>query len=380
MFEKKYDVAVCGAGVAGVSAALASARRGLKTVLIEKTTLTGGLATAGLVLVYLPLCDGAGTQMISGISEELLQTANKYGPCTPNENWRSQGRYRTIFSPASLVLALDELLEQAGVDLWLDTLVIGSEKDGTDRLTSITVANKSGTGRISASVFVDSTGDAELVHLAGIPCRFSENSMTFWAIEHNENAKSENDFDSCSHVAIHADPLENVYTREPLSGKMTTDFILEGRRRYRNLLRKEYEEGSATRKTHYPLTLQTLPPIRRGRSIRGLFTLEPGMHGRAFEDPVGVFGDWRARGRIWQIPYRTLLPEGLRGVVAAGRCISSADDAWEATRVIPVSALTGEIAGTAAALSVKHNCTPHELDYQILKRELLDRGFRLDLP
>ena len=58
MFLKEYDAAVCGGGVAGIAAALASARRGMNTVLIEKTILPGGLATSGLVLVYLPLRDG----------------------------------------------------------------------------------------------------------------------------------------------------------------------------------------------------------------------------------------------------------------------------------------------------------------------------------
>ena len=78
MVRKEYDVVICGGGVAGVAAALAAARRGMKTALIEKTILPGGLATSGLVLVYLPLCDGHGTQMIYGISEELLTVSNKY--------------------------------------------------------------------------------------------------------------------------------------------------------------------------------------------------------------------------------------------------------------------------------------------------------------
>ena len=77
MEKKHYDIAVCGGGIAGVAAALAAARRGMKTVLIEKTILPGGLATSGLVLVYLPLCNTKGTQMIYGIAEELLIASNK---------------------------------------------------------------------------------------------------------------------------------------------------------------------------------------------------------------------------------------------------------------------------------------------------------------
>ena len=379
MFRKEYDTAVCGGGVAGVAAALAAARRGMKTALIEKTILPGGLATSGLVLVYLPLCDGKGTQMIGGISEELMTASNKYGPCEPNPKWRKNGRYMAKFSPGSFVLALDELLENAGVDVWLDSRIIGCTVRN-DRLTEIDVANKSGTVRIGAKVFVDATGDADLCFLAGKPCNYSENSMTFWAIEHNEQEKGGTDLDEFSHVAIHADPLEKVYTTENLSGKMITDFVLEGRRRYRNLLKKEYAEGKSCRKSHYPLTLQTIPPIRKGRCIQGCFTLDTGMEGRSFEDPVGIFGDGRCSGKLWQIPYRALLPEKLNGVIAAGRCISSIGDAWEAARVIPVAAMTGEVAGTAAAMSAARNGTPHDLPYAELAKELKKAGFRLDFP
>ena len=379
MFRKEYDTAVCGGGVAGVAAALAAARRGMKTALIEKTILPGGLATSGLVLVYLPVCDGKGTQMIYGISEELLNASNQYGPCEPNREWRKSGRYMTIFSPGSFVLALDELLENAGVDVWLDSHIIGCTVRN-ERLTEIDVANKSGTVRIGAKVFVDATGDADLCFLAGEPCRFSENSMVLWTIEHNELSHGGNDFDGCSHTAIHADPLEKVYTTENLSGKMVTDFVLEGRRRYRDLLKKEYAEGKSSRKSHYPLTLQTIPPIRKGRCIQGCFTMDTGMESRSFEDSVGILGDWRCPGKLWQIPYRALLPENLKGVIAAGRCISAVGDAWEATRVIPIAAMTGEVAGTAAAMSVARNGTPHDLPYAELADELKKTGFRLEFP
>ena len=71
MSEKQYDVVVCGAGVAGVAAAIAAARSGCKTALIEKQCILGGLATSGLIYVFLPLCDGNGHQVIHGIPEEL---------------------------------------------------------------------------------------------------------------------------------------------------------------------------------------------------------------------------------------------------------------------------------------------------------------------
>ena len=68
-----YDVVVCGGGIAGISAAVAAARTGAKTLLIENSYLLGGLATSGLVAIYLPLCDGEGHQLSFGIAEELLR-------------------------------------------------------------------------------------------------------------------------------------------------------------------------------------------------------------------------------------------------------------------------------------------------------------------
>ena len=74
-----YDVAVCGGGIAGISAALAAAREGKKVILFEKQYMLGGLGTAGLVTIYLPLCDGYGHQVSFGIAEELLKLSVTYG-------------------------------------------------------------------------------------------------------------------------------------------------------------------------------------------------------------------------------------------------------------------------------------------------------------
>ena len=74
-----YDVAVCGGGIGGIAAALAAAREGKKVVLLEKQFLLGGLATAGLITIYLPLCDGRGRQVSFGLAEELLRLSITYG-------------------------------------------------------------------------------------------------------------------------------------------------------------------------------------------------------------------------------------------------------------------------------------------------------------
>lgn len=79
--EVKYrcDVCVCGGGVAGISAALAAARRGADTILLDRGFMLGGLATAGIVTIYLPLCDGRGEQVCYGLAEELFRLSIEHG-------------------------------------------------------------------------------------------------------------------------------------------------------------------------------------------------------------------------------------------------------------------------------------------------------------
>ena len=112
MKNKSYDVVVCGAGVAGIAAAVSAARKGMKTALIEKQCLLGGLATSGLIYIYLPLCDGFGNQIIHGIAEEMLRRSVEYGPFDVPERWGGPAggnpgiagdRYQCCFSPAAFM-------------------------------------------------------------------------------------------------------------------------------------------------------------------------------------------------------------------------------------------------------------------------------------
>ena len=107
--------------------------------------------------------------------------------------------------------------------------------------------------------------------------------------------------------------------------------------------------------------------------------LDDDMYGRHFDDSIGLYADWRKAGYVWETPYRTLLPEKVNGILAAGRCMGAVGDAWETFRVIPAAAMTGEAAGAAAALSVQHNCDPKELDIEILRAELRKNNFKFHL-
>lgn len=74
-----YDVVIAGGGIAGIAAAISAARCNKHVLLIERMYVLGGLATAGLVTIYLPLCDGKGHQVSFGLAEELLKLSISKG-------------------------------------------------------------------------------------------------------------------------------------------------------------------------------------------------------------------------------------------------------------------------------------------------------------
>lgn len=382
MFRKEYDVVVCGGGIAGVAAALASARRGQKTALVEKTIWTGGLATTGLVYIYLPLCDGYGTQVTYGLTEELLLASMKYGPgeipdWRKGRNAAETGRYRVVFSPCSFIVAMDELLTDAGVDVWFDTLICAAQvNDG--RLTGIEVENKSGRGVIGGKCFVDATGDADIAHHAGLQCPVEDNFLACWVMEYQDGTSFRLE-SSVKNITMHADGGWNDPTRgfDGIDGAKVSRFVELGRKKYRERLQQEYASGKYDRKSLFPLMLPAMAQFRKTRCIPGHYTLTDEQDWMSFDDSIGMAADWRKSGFVWEIPYRSLLPRGLKNLVAAGRCSASEKDAWEITRVIPTAALTGEAAGTAAALAAVAGVSPDELPVVKVQDAMRANGNRM---
>jgi 2-polyprenyl-6-methoxyphenol hydroxylase-like FAD-dependent oxidoreductase len=393
-FDRSVDVLVAGGGVAGVAAALAAARAGQRVALVEKTIFFGGLATAGLVNIYLPLCDGNGTQVTFGIAEELLHASIRYGPGDVPASWRQAReapepqRYRTPFAPAAFALALDELLEDAGVELWLDTAVLRPRIEGR-RVTALEVANKSGTGLLRAQCVIDATGDADVAVRAGAPCAQGQNWLSLWALQADRQRANE------AAAKGSAEPLLDMVRLggddsgrgAPASrpwhgttGQDVSEFVLATRR----MLREHYagqqsDLGERGRREVFPLTLPAMAQFRTTRRIEGQTTLTDGGHGEPAPDSIGLVADWRRPGRVWEIPLGALLPREVDGLLAAGRCISAAGDAWQVTRVIPAAALTGQAAGAAAALCAQHDTTPTHLDPSDLQSRLRTLGLPLRL-
>lgn len=147
-----------------------------------------------------------------------------------------------------------------------------------------------------------------------------------------------------------------------------TEFVLAGRRMAKEFVKKK------DKKQYSLLALPGMAQFRTTRRITGFYELTSADVFARFEDSVGCVGDWRKAGPIYEIPYRTLIAPGLKNMLTAGRTIAAKDDAWEVTRVIPVAALTGQAAGTAAALALESGEDVAQIDIQKLQTFLEDTG------
>ena len=377
MKEIYYDVVVCGAGVAGVAAAVAAARKGAKTAIIEKQCLLGGLATSGLIYIYLPLCDGNGKQLAFGLAEEMLKRCVEYGPFDVPEPWggpkggepgcieAKKGRYACCFSPAGFTLTLDKMLAEADVDLWLDTLITDVQKDG-NRIVSVDAVNLSGKVRLNGKGFVDATGCALTAKLAGAKTLSEVNHITPWVMEMASDPSFFH-FTESLHIQDFGKHTKEYAMEPPYDGRKVTEFV----RRSWQILREHYDSFSREeRKQNYPVHLPAMPQLRKIAHIDALYNLTESDVGKHFEHSVGATGNWIHPDPGWEAPYESLVPKDLDGLLAAGRCIGASGYAWEIFRVIPAAALTGEAAGIAAALCARNGLTPKTLPYDLLKKQL----------
>jgi hypothetical protein len=374
-----YDVIVVGGGIAGVSAALAARRSGCRVLLLEKSVVLGGLATLGFIAFYLPLCDGRGKKVTAGIGEELLHLSIKYGYHNLQPQWRdgrgtgATKRYTTIFSPPEFIYALDELMESEGIDLLFDTLFSRPVMSGS-RCEAVVVEHKGGRVAYRAQMFVDATGDADLLFRAGADCTEEKNYLAYWFYKTDlammeKAVGSGNVKDGISLEWRGSFLPDGSYTlgEKDYSGtdvKDITRFVITGRKTLRKEIVKNCEEKGSI------IALPGMAQYRRTRRINGLYCLEEADALRSFDDSIGVTGHWMKPGIVYEIPYRTLVTDKVQNILASGRITASSGDAWEATRVIPPAAVTGQAAGTAAALAIRRKCPVAELPVGELQERL----------
>ena len=174
------DVAVIGGGPSGFAAAVAAARAGARTILVEQGGCAGGMATQGLVGPFMTSYDSKGEEMIiRGLFSELVdRLVERGGAIHPSEiragtaftSWITDGHdHVTPFDPEILKWLMDEMLQEAGVRILYHTTFTEPVLSGTN-IAKVKVNSKSGMEELSAKVFIDCTGDGDLAYRCGVPC------------------------------------------------------------------------------------------------------------------------------------------------------------------------------------------------------------------
>lgn len=383
-----YDTIVAGGGFAGIAAALAAARGGNKVLLLERMFMLGGLGTAGLVTIYLPLCDGRGHQVSFGLAEELLKLSIKNGyECRYPKPWLEGGtlkektakRYQVQYNAAACAVLMEQELLKAGVEILYGTTVCDCVVED-DIITHLIVENKSGRSAYGCGNVIDCTGDADICKLSGEDTAvFSQgNVLAAWYCfcdETGYNLKMLG-FSDIPDEFKAEEQKKNATQQKRYAGleaKEISDMMIDSHASFFN----HYLAGRTISSTHMPTTIASIPQIRMTRRVDGAYTMKRSEANTHFADSVGMFGNWRKQndGEIYELPYSTLYGKKIKNLATAGRSISVDDSLWDLTRVIPVCSLSGEAVGTAAALSQNFG----EVDMETLQTTLRQNGVKLHI-
>lgn len=378
--NEKYDIAVCGGGIAGIASALAGAREGKKVVLFEKQYMLGGLATSGLVTIYLPLCDGYGRQVSFGIAEELLKLSITHGwEDKYPANWldgqgcRSEKdkRYEVRYNAQVFAILAEQLLLDEGVEIMYGSYVV--DVDVIDKkIKKLYVQNKSGRVEYEVKSVVDATGDCDIAWFSQAPTDLFRqgNVLASWYYYTDDKGYrlqmlGASDIPDEEKTEKERKPLidrrflgldgKEISEMTCLSHKTTLEHWLK---------RRELDAKVALS------TIATIPQIRMTRKIVGEYVLSHTEEHTYFEDSIGMVSNWKKRGPVYEVPFRTLYSSKIKNLIVAGRCTSVNETLWDVMRVIPCCAVTGQAAGTAASMTDDFST----LDVSVLQEKLKKNG------
>lgn len=420
------DVLVVGGGPAGVCAALAAARAGARTLVVEQFNCLGGVAcSGGHGHISIFNANGTDTRVVGGIPYEIVErlySREKAARMEPIGVW---------FEVEKLKFLLEKMAGEAGVGLLYYTFFSEAVMDG-ERIAGAVVQNKDGRGFIRARRVIDCTGDADVAASAGAPfelgragdgrcqpmtlmftvggvdwptvrrCRPSYDMREIW-----RQAQANGDMEPFQSKIMgfwwtptRADQVCVNFTHvTDMDGTRAADLTaatVEARRQAFQMIDvfRKYVRGM---EECYMVSTPASVGVRETRRIVAdtVLTEDDIRREREWPDSIGygaffidihnVEGpgmdrdEWHpAKGFHYQIPYSIMVPRNADGLLVAGRCVSVTHVALGSLRVMAQCGVMGEAAGLASALSLDGDCTPGKVDIQRLQSVLRRNGAIID--
>ena len=424
----EYEVVVLGGGPAGIAAAVAAARAGRRTLLIERYGFLGGMGTAAGVTNFCGLhanVHGGMHRVVQGVASELLTRIDRLGGL--NAPHLILGKILAqAYDTAAYKIAADDLVAAHKVELLFHALGAGVVMHDDRRIHALMVETKAGRQAVTASLFIDCSGDGDLAAWAGAAFEVGDNagSMLFPSMMFRLNGIDPEKageawrtipalMEQAEAAGTHKFPRKAAIVRPQRSGiEWRVNFTqlaradgkaingLEPDELTRGEIdgRRQAVEAFAFLRTvpgFEKSYIVDLPPqlgIRETRRVIGghMLSGEDVLGCASFDDSIGVNG-WPMEQHVAgdvifkfppipesrgfnELPYRMLVPEGLDNLLVAGRCASMTHEGQSAARVSGGCFVMGEAAGTAAALALGGNTNPRDIAVEKLQQQLTRQG------
>lgn len=424
------DLCIVGGSCTGVFAAVRAARLGLSVAVVEQNILLGGMATAAQVNEWHSLFDiHQNEQIIGGLTVEILDRLKRRN-AAQEKNHPTGLRHR--FNSAELALELDAIAAEHHIRVFLKASCVAAAREG-DRITAAIIEDKSGRRAIRARVFIDASGDGDLLRRAGFPAwkndvlqpvAYQVLAAGLRDIAHDAWPKVRHRAEEFGYPLENASPwffeypapadVMNIFGArlngvDASDADQATAAIFEGRRRQRALLDMIRAELGTDPKA---IALAHALGVRESwhASCKHRLTSSDLLGGHVFPDaiargtyPVDVHSPegtllrhldgkeqfvqrdgsvvvrrWREEGAtapaFYEIPYRCLVPETALNLLVAGRLLDADREAFGGVRVMVNMNQTGEAAGVAAWLSLKNDQAVASLPPETLRRHLTEGG------